>query len=260
VVPVKSLATRRLLHILVAEDHAINQFMITHILAERGYQVTVVDTGHAALATLSQQAFDLVLMDVQMPGLNGLETTARIRSQEQGTKRHTPIVAVTAHTMQGDVQRCLSAGMDAYLAKPIRCDDLYAIIDQLLGEEPDPHDTFEPAQPPPVDLSQSLLSSADKTRLAAVVSMFQQDYPQEIAELRIALQAHDPTGVARLAHRLRGVVSVIGATTARLLVDKLEDLGRAGELETAWSVFQKLQSELERIAAFYAELSQEDSG
>jgi CheY-like chemotaxis protein len=236
----------------------INQSLIAHILTARGYQVEVVGTGQEALAALARQAFDLVLMDVQMPELDGLETTARIRAKEQDTKRHIPIVALTAHAMQGDAQRCLAAGMDAYLAKPLRSDDLYAIIDQLLGEGADPHATVAPAETSPIDLSQSLLSSMDKTRLATVVLMFQQDYPQQMVELRAALQARDTIGVARLAHQLGGVVSIIGATTARLLASQLEDLGRAGELETAWSVLQRLQSELERIAAFYAELSRED--
>jgi CheY-like chemotaxis protein/HPt (histidine-containing phosphotransfer) domain-containing protein len=236
----------------------INQSLIAHILAARGYQVDVVGTGPAALAALARQAFDLVLMDVQMPELDGLKTTARIRAKEQDTKRHIPIVALTAHAMQGDAQRCLAAGMDAYLAKPLRSEDLYAIIDQLLGAGTDPHDTVAPAETPPIDLSQSLLSSVDKTWLATVVLMFQQDYPQQMVELRAALQARDTTGVARLAHQLGGVVSIVGATTARLLASQLEDLGRAGELETAWSVLQRLQSELERITAFYAELSRED--
>jgi HPt (histidine-containing phosphotransfer) domain-containing protein len=159
--------------------------------------------------------------------------------------------------MQGDAQRCLAAGMDAYLTKPLRFADLYAVIDRLLDAEPTPQGTLVVAHPPPVDLSRSLLASADKTRLGQIVPMLQQDYPRHIAELCTALQARDAASVARLAHRLGGVVSVLGATTAQRLACQLEELGRSGALEAAGSMLQALQNELERVAVFYAELCQD---
>ena len=129
---------RRPLHVLIAEDNVVNQRLTTRLLEKQGHRVTVVDNGLAALAILAQHPFDLVLMDVQMPEMDGLETTAAIRAQEQGTGRHLPIIALTSHAMQGDQERCFAAGVDAYVSKPMKVDELYAAIDRLCRYEPDP--------------------------------------------------------------------------------------------------------------------------
>jgi CheY-like chemotaxis protein len=128
---------RRPLRVLIAEDNVVNQRLTTRLLEKQGHRVTVVDNGLAALAILAQQTFDLVLMDVQMPEMDGLETTAAIRAQEQGTGRHLPIIALTSHAMQGDQERCFAAGVDAYVSKPMKVDELYAAIDRLCRHEPD---------------------------------------------------------------------------------------------------------------------------
>jgi signal transduction histidine kinase len=119
--------------ILVAEDNAINQRLVSRVLEKRGHRVTVVSDGHQVLASLARQAFDLVLMDVQMPTMDGFEATARIRTQEQATGQHLPILALTAHAMHGDAERCLDAGMDGYLSKPLKAEELDAAIARLLG-------------------------------------------------------------------------------------------------------------------------------
>lgn len=127
-------ATRHLgYRILVAEDNAVNQRLMQRLIEKRGHQVTVVSSGHAVLAHLASQAVDLVLMDVQMPEMDGLEATALIRAQEHATGRHLPIVALTAHAMHGDAERCLAAGMDGYLAKPLKAEELDAALVQWLG-------------------------------------------------------------------------------------------------------------------------------
>jgi CheY-like chemotaxis protein len=122
---------RQRLHVLLAEDNVVNQKLVLRLLEKWGHTVTVVSTGKDVLAVLAQQAFDLVLMDVQMPEMDGLEATAAIRVQERMTGTHMPIIAMTANAMQGDAEQCLAAGMDAYLAKPMRPDDLYTAIEQL---------------------------------------------------------------------------------------------------------------------------------
>jgi CheY-like chemotaxis protein len=124
------------LHILVAEDNVVNQRLVSRLLEKHGHRVTVVSTGRDVLADLGRQAYDLVLMDVQMPEMDGLEATAAIRAQEEGTDRHLPILALTAHAMQGDMERCLAAGMDGYLAKPFQADELEAALARLLPEVP----------------------------------------------------------------------------------------------------------------------------
>ncbi|MFA9477518.1 response regulator [Phycisphaerales bacterium AB-hyl4] len=121
----------RPLHVLLAEDGQVNQTVIVRLLEHRGHRATVANNGHEALAKLSQEAFDLVLMDVQMPGMDGFEATRHIRDREQADGGHVPIVAMTAHAMKGDRERCLAAGMDDYLAKPIRAGLLYETVERV---------------------------------------------------------------------------------------------------------------------------------
>jgi len=131
-VPLSGMANQ--LRVLVAEDNAVNQTLARRLLEKRGYAVTVVPDGRAALDAFFSQPFDIVLMDVQMPTLDGFEATAAIRRHEQSTGTHVPIVAMTAHAIKGDEQRCLSAGMDSYIAKPIRAEELYGTLEKLLGQ------------------------------------------------------------------------------------------------------------------------------
>jgi PAS domain S-box-containing protein len=124
--------THRSLRVLLAEDNVVNQRLVTRLMEKRGHTVVVVSTGRAVLAVLAQESFDVVLMDVQMPDMDGLEATAAIRRWEQETSRHVPIVAMTAHTMQGDEERCRAAGMDGYVSKPMKPEDLYTAINSVL--------------------------------------------------------------------------------------------------------------------------------
>jgi CheY-like chemotaxis protein len=110
----------------------VNQTLARRLLEKRGYAVTVVGDGRAALAAFESGCFDIVLMDVQMPAMDGFEATAAIRQQEQSTGNHVPIVAMTAHALKGDQERCLAAGMDAYVSKPIRQEQLYGTIENIL--------------------------------------------------------------------------------------------------------------------------------
>ena len=121
------------LNILLAEDNAVNQKLALALLHRRGHTVTVVDNGRAALETAAQNTFDLVLMDVQMPEMGGLDATRALREREIGTGRHLPVIAMTAHAMKGDEERCLEAGMDDYIAKPVQAQMLYAVIDRVVA-------------------------------------------------------------------------------------------------------------------------------
>jgi CheY-like chemotaxis protein len=120
--------------VLLAEDNAVNQMLAVRLLEKRGYIVSIAGNGRAAVAALEKEAFDVVLMDVQMPEMDGFKATAAIRESERSTGRHTPIVAMTAHALKGDEERCLSAGMDAYISKPIRTNELFATIEKVLGK------------------------------------------------------------------------------------------------------------------------------
>jgi CheY-like chemotaxis protein len=120
------------LHILLAEDNVVNQKLAARVLEKRGHTVVVVENGKEALAALERHGFDLVLMDVQMPEMDGLEATRVIREQEKETGGHVPIIAMTAYAMKGDRERCLEAGMDAYVSKPIQAGELFQAIERLI--------------------------------------------------------------------------------------------------------------------------------
>jgi CheY-like chemotaxis protein len=121
------------LRVLVAEDNRVNQRLTARLLEKRGHSVTVVDNGHAALQALGEASFDVVLLDVQMPEMDGFETAAAIRSQEETTGRHLPLVAMTAHALKQDEERCRAAGMDGYVSKPIQPQQLFATIERLVS-------------------------------------------------------------------------------------------------------------------------------
>jgi two-component system, sensor histidine kinase and response regulator len=210
-----------------------------------------VGNGREALDVLAQQPFDLVLMDVQMPEMDGFEATAAIRAHEQQSGMHIPIIAMTAHALQGDRERCLAVGIDDYVSKPMKAVDLYATIDRLLQQAPAPH---RPAAETPINLA-TVLSNVDedKTLLADMLEVFLQDYPKQLVELREAINSGDAARTAHAAHSLKGAIGYFGAQTAHTLAYELETRGRRAELDGAAAVLQQLERELERIVAFIAE-------
>ena len=117
---------------LVAEDNVVNQTLIARLLEKRGHTVVVAQNGREALEMLEKQHFDIVLMDVQMPEMDGFEATKQIREKEQASGAHLPIIALTAHAMQGDQERCLVGGMDGYVAKPIKLEALFSVIEKVV--------------------------------------------------------------------------------------------------------------------------------
>jgi len=129
-------SVQRRMRVLVAEDNAVNQKLVSQLLRRRGHQAVVVESGRQAIDELTRGPYDLVLMDLQMPGMDGFEATAAIRTQEPTTLQRVPIIALTAHAMEGDRQRCLDAGMDGYVAKPIKADELFEAIDRVMAALP----------------------------------------------------------------------------------------------------------------------------
>jgi len=126
--------SRNALTILVAEDNAVNQTLARRLLEKRGHTVVLAETGKAVLTAIEERTFDLVLMDVQMPEMDGLEATAAIRKREKSSGKHLPIIAMTANAMIGDREHCLQAGMDGYVAKPLSVKDLFAAIETLMTQ------------------------------------------------------------------------------------------------------------------------------
>jgi two-component system, sensor histidine kinase and response regulator len=221
------------------------------MLRKRGYQAEMVNNGTEVLATLSHDCFDLVLMDVQMPELDGIEATMAIRARERETGGYIPIIALTAHAMKDDQARCLAAGMDGYVSKPVKADELFATIDRLCTAASAPN--FLPGDPP-VDLAAALRAmDGDTTLFTEMVALFQQVYPKYLAELRGAVAHGDAAQLAHNAHSLKGAVAGFHATTAYSLAAELETMGQAARLENVSTVLEKLDDELTRLIAFFAE-------
>jgi two-component system sensor histidine kinase/response regulator len=253
-------ATRhsRALRVLLAEDNPVNIRLMLAMLDSRGHTTTAVGTGRDAVAAVSADAsFDLVLMDVQMPEMDGLEATAAIRDLERGQPRRLPIIALTAHAMKGDRDACLAAGMDAYLSKPIHAKELFAVIERFTAATPadpadTPADTVETTSPPapsfsPEDLLERV--GGDRQLVAELVTLLAHDAPDAIAALQRTLADGDAAGLQQAAHRLRGALLNFGADTAAAAALEVETLARAGTIEHASTPVQRLIESVTQLLA-----------
>ena len=244
---------RRPLHVLVAEDNPVNRKLVTTLLHKRGHHVKAVEDGRAAVRAVTGEKhdrFDVALMDVQMPEMSGFEATQAIRAQEAGTGRHLPIVALTAHAMQGDKDRCLAAGMDGYLAKPIDVDELIATVEHFAGQARHaPVEQGDAAPTPPAIFDERVAlayAGGDRKLLQQVVKLFRSDTPRALRSLARAVEQKDAEALRLAAHALRGAMATIGASAGVEDATKLEDLGRTGELADAPRIHEIL---VQHIAA-----------
>lgn len=219
-----------------------------------------------ALAALQRQPFDVVLMDVQMPEMDGLAATAAIRQREQATGRRTPIAAMTAHAMKGDRQRCLEAGMDAYVSKPVRAQELFDAIDGLLGQPQSPATAREAdAIHDPVDWDQAMLTTqGDHALLRSMVAAFLNESSGLLAGLRDAVERRDTEALRLTAHTLLGSLRYFGARTAVKALGELEQCARANDLsgaeDLAGSVEQQVADVIRSMEEFIASTATERKG
>src|SRR5262249_38190803 len=248
----------RRLPVLVAEDNVVNQRVAAGLLEQAGHTVTIAANGREAVAAIEKQPFDLVLMDVQMPEMDGLEATAAVRERERRKGGHLPIVAVTAHAMKGDAERCLAAGMDAYVPKPLQPRELFATIESLVGRgtgagkaaggggaAPAP----SPATPGPLVVAEPRLLErvgGDRKALRSLVRVFLADAPRQRDRIRRALAKGDARGVQAAAHALKGAVSNFAAPTATDAALRLQKLGESGNLSGGDALLGRLDGELAR--------------
>jgi PAS domain S-box-containing protein len=238
---------RRTLHVLVAEDNQVNQLVATRIFEKLGHQVTVVSNGREALAAAQASKFDLIAMDVQMPELDGLAATSAIRNWEKTAGTHIPIIAMTAHAMKGDRERCLAAGMDGYTSKPIRIEELERAINQVMGPPSSAKmSVSEARQADGVIDHATLLAGVDGNRrvLRELVRFFLADFPRHLAEIKEAIRRGDAGALGRAAHTLKGSVGNFAAKNAFAAAQRLEIMGRDVDLENAGKAFKTLESEL----------------
>jgi PAS domain S-box-containing protein len=246
--------TRSPLRILVAEDNAINQKLMVALLEKQGHQVWLAPDGRQAVALWEQLPFDLILMDVQMPEMDGFDATAAIRSKEQITGKHVPIVAMTAHAMKGDRERCLAAGMDGYIAKPIQARELAQALEGF-GNKGGRLINGGPVFPAAHDWSTALEHvGGDHELLQELIQLFLVEWPKWRAELEQALAGQDAAVVRRLAHTIKGALEQFAAYGALAIAERLESMGQVGDLHGAGDVFAELDNEVNRLIPTIASL------
>jgi two-component system sensor histidine kinase/response regulator len=251
---------QRKLRLLLAEDNAVNQRLAISLLKKRGHHVVVVGNGREALAAMDGPRFDAVLMDVQMPEMDGFEATAAIRAREAGTGVHTTIIAMTAHALKGDRDRCLAAGMDAYVSKPLQPQELFSVLEGLAplsrdGGGPAPVST---PQPLAFDLAAALERvEGDVELMKELAGLFLEECPQRMAEIRQAVLRKDASKLQQVAHTLKGSVGNFGAREAFEATRRLELIGSEqdwGHVEEAWTA---LEEAIGRLNSAFAGLGQD---
>jgi CheY-like chemotaxis protein/HPt (histidine-containing phosphotransfer) domain-containing protein len=247
----------RVLNVLIAEDNPVNRKLVTTLLRKRGHRVKAVENGREAVAAITAKrgSYDLVLMDLQMPVMDGFEAAQAIRDQEAGGATRLPLVALTAHAMQGDRERCLAAGMDGYLAKPIDVDELISTVEGFGGTSP-PDPSQPEAEPAVSDVFDERAALAyaggDRRLLAEVIKLFRSDYPSSLRQIDRAFRRRDSEALRMAAHRLKGAVATVGAAAGRQAAAELEQRARAGDLTGAERAYASLRTEIERLDEAFA--------
>ena len=256
----------RRLRVLLADDTPVNQRLAVTLLEDRGHTVAVANDGQEALDILSGGKFDLILMDVQMPRMDGFQATAAIRAQEEGTGRHLPILAMTAHAMKGDRERCLAAGMDGYIAKPIQADEFLATVEgrdsmayaleRIGGQQPQPSQRDETI----FNLSEALARVRGKRPLLRqMVDLVLADFPQLLTQIRTAVATHDCEMLERAAHRLKGCAANLSGPRVVHVALRLEKMGHQGDLSEAQAACGELADEVIRLERALKAFNEEDA-
>jgi len=245
-----SRSVRRPMRILVAEDNPVNQELALHLLERRGHSVILAENGRLALEAVGKHNFDLVLMDVQMPELGGLEATQAIREREKTSGAHLPILAMTAHAMQGDRERCLAAGMDGYIAKPLNPKKFLETVEAIGAGGASANAAAEGAQEPHGSVeAEALLARFDGNAdlVRSLVKAFSEDCPKMMARIRHSLGARDAAALADASHALKGSVGNFGPSAALETAREIEKEARQGKLDGAWGVYATLEDEIARL-------------
>jgi PAS domain S-box-containing protein len=241
---------RRSLKILVAEDSPVNLKLIVRLLEKRGHSVESAGNGREVLRAVERRPFDLILMDVQMPEMDGLEATAAMRERETSTGAHMPIIAMTAHAMKGDRERCLDAGMDAYVSKPVRAGELFETIENTVptvtrGGLGMPH---EKDGSEVIDWEAAVKHfEGDIELMKEIADMFLEESPILMGTMREALSRCDSIALERAAHTVKGSVGNFAAKPAFQAAQRVEQIGRDGNMSEAEEAYKALEDELERL-------------
>jgi CheY-like chemotaxis protein len=253
--PVQSTPLTGRLRLLLAEDNFINQAVATRVLEKLGHTLTIANNGKEALVLLEQQSFDVALMDIQMPEMDGIETTQHIRKKEALTGAHLPIIAMTAYAMTGDKERFISAGMDGYVSKPINTSELQAAIAGVLKGASADDPVMLLQQRERMNTSENSWNKdkmlekldGDEALLAQVIKMFLAGAPAHLAELRQAIVAGNAKGIQTTAHSLKGELGYLGVAEISQKARMLEEMGRSEDLQGAKNLFQQFETEVSNL-------------
>ena len=236
------LEAQRSLRVLLAEDNAVNRALVVNLLKKRGHSVVIAANGREALEAHAREQFDVILMDVQMPEVDGFEATAAIRVREAASGVRLPIIALTAHAMTGDRERCLAAGMDFYLTKPVRTGDLYETLEAAV-----PRSGPAPARLAfdPTDTLTRL--GDDRALLAQIVVLFKAESARMLTAIRDSVASGDASALARSSHAMNGSVANFGQSESLDSARALERMGREGVLTGAAERFAMLEEQVARL-------------
>jgi CheY-like chemotaxis protein len=244
----------------VAEDTPFNQKFIMRLLDRWGHQAVLVENGLQVLEALDTKTFDLVIMDVRMPEMDGYEASRKIRESEKTNGGHIPIIAITAHAIKGDRERCLEAGMDEYVSKPISSDKLFDIIETLAEGKPPGIAGTGPEANTLISFDKQTLIDAfdhDWGFFKEVVDLFVSDYPRMMVDIRQAFKTGDTDALIRTAHSLKGMLSLFNAQAAAQKTIKLQELGKQGEFSKIENEIEALSGELSMLKSTLQELVEE---
>jgi PAS domain S-box-containing protein len=245
----------RRLRVLVAEDNPYNVAVMEDLLRSRGHALHVAGDGRAALAALEQDRFDVMLLDIHMPELDGFQVVAALRQREQGTGRRLPVLALTARSGQGERERCLRAGMDDYLAKPVRAAELFAAIDRVVAAGAAPVESSASAAAGLLDPAALLAAcDGDAELLRKMCGHFRTFAPGRLAEVSEALRDRNALRLREAAHKLGGMLSSFSATAAEAAA-LLGRLGNEGRIEEAIETYSGLVGIVERLISVVDTLS-----
>jgi two-component system sensor histidine kinase/response regulator len=239
----------RLPLVLVAEDNEVNQLVAVRMLERRGFRVDIAGNGAEAVRAAAERDYDLIFMDCQMPELDGYAATRAIRGHEGETLR-VPIVAMTAHSMRGDRERCLAAGMDDFLSKPLDVTAFEAALERWLGapvgpaapDEPGAGNAAEGGALDPATFGRLRDELAEGGALPRLVEIFETQTPERLRELREHIKAGEADDVKRLAHTMRGGAASLGAVAMADACLKLEEVAKSGDLEGATALVDALEA------------------
>jgi len=244
------------LNILLVEDNKINQKLATSLLEKQGWKITVANNGKEAIELIEKNGFDIVLMDVQMPEMDGLEATRLIREREKKTGKHIPIIALTAHAFEEDKKRCLEAGMDAYTTKPIKIQELLNIIKDVFSKYKNiVKKEKKTIKKPSFNLNKAMdIVDKDEEFLKELLELFVSDYPKKLKKIKEAIQNKDTETISEVAHSLKGACGNIGLDKAYELCLEIEKIGKKGTLEGVEKLYEELLEELNRFKEYVIEM------